>query len=70
MLIESCMTMLTNITRMLPIASPDIEQKWIFVMYTAILYRQVQVWLDSTMVLESCLLEKAVSKRHANYTLE
>jgi len=36
----------------------------------ASLYKWAQVWLESAMVGESCLLEKAGSKWHANYTLE
>ena len=45
---------------------PEANQKWISV---KLRYRE-QVWLESAMVGESCLLEKAGSKRHANYTLE
>jgi len=36
----------------------------------ASLYKWVQVWLESATVGKSCLLEKAGSKRHADYTLE
>ena len=32
--------------------------------------KRAQVRLESAMVGESCLLEKAGSKRHTNYTLE